>query len=62
MGEVKIEADLTANARNLQYLATELQGIVTCPACFGQNRSSRFSASLDQHVLPQCFAMVTPNR
>jgi hypothetical protein len=35
MGKVEIEIDLTANARNLQYLATELQGIVTCPAFFG---------------------------
>jgi hypothetical protein len=35
MGRVEIEVDLAANARNLQYLATKQQGIVTCPASFG---------------------------
>jgi hypothetical protein len=35
MGKLEIEVDLAANARNLQYLATELPGIATCPASFG---------------------------
>jgi hypothetical protein len=58
---MKTEIDWAANARNLRYFATELQGMVVYSASIGQNCPVRFCASRLLHILPQRFATTPPN-